>query len=294
MKILLTGGSGFIGKNILESYLADKYTIVAPRSSELDISNQESVDQFFVGKQFDVVIHSAVKPGHRNANDLSALFNTNVRMFYNLAKHRASYGKFINIGSGAIYDLRNYKPKMPESYAGVHIPVDDHGLCKYVVEKQIETLDNFVDLRIFGIFGRYEDYAIRFISNAICKTIFDLPITLKQNRKFDYLYVDDLYTVLEYFIENTAKYKSYNITPDKSIELLELAKIVRNISGKNDLAINVASPGFGLEYSGDNSRLLHEFQTLKLTAINDSIKNLYQWYNSRIEMLDRQKLVLDK
>ena len=151
-----------------------------------------------------------------------------------------------------------------------------------------------MDLRIFGIFGRYEDYAIRFISNAICKTIFDLPITLKQNRKFDYLYVDDLYTVLEYFIENTAKYKSYNITPDKSIELLELAKIVRNISGKNDLAINVASPGFGLEYSGDNSRLLHEFQTLKLTAINDSIKNLYQWYNSRIEMLDRQKLVLDK
>ena len=54
-----------------------------------------------------------------------------------------------------------------------------------------------MELRLFGVFGRHEDYAIRFISNAICKTLFDLPITLRQNRTFSYLYVDDLGPIVE-------------------------------------------------------------------------------------------------
>lgn len=101
---------------------------------------------------------------------------------------------------------------------------------------------------------KYEDYAIRFISNAICKTLFDLPITIKQNRNFDYLYVNDLMLVLDWFIENTPQYHSYNITPDLSISLLDLALIVKDISGK-DLPIHIHQDGLGLEYSGDNARL---------------------------------------
>ena len=103
--IFLTGGSGFIGRNILESELAQKYQIFAPRHGELDIADTQKVDDFFQNKYFDIVLHTAVKPGHRNAKDPTNLFYTNVRMFENLERHKNKFGKFINFGSGAIYDV---------------------------------------------------------------------------------------------------------------------------------------------------------------------------------------------
>ncbi|MDX2083717.1 MAG: NAD(P)-dependent oxidoreductase [Rickettsiales bacterium] len=292
-KILLTGGTGFIGKNIVESYLAKKYQIIAPSRLDLDLSNDESVVNFFKNnKNFDVVIHSACKAGHRNAGEVTGLFYTNTRMFFNLVKYSDCFGKLINIGSGAIYDMQNYQPKMKEEFFGNTIPKDEHGFCKYVIGNYIEKSENIVDLRIFGIFGKYEDYAIRFISNVICKTIFDLSITIKQNRKFDYIYVDDLIPILDFFIEQRNNYKSYNITPNSAIELLEIAKIINQISKKN-LPINVAQEGFGSEYSGDNSRLKKEIN-LKFKKIEDSIDELYHWYLINKSSINKQLLLTDK
>ena len=44
-KILLTGGSGFIGRNLYEQ-LRDKYDILAPRHKELDLLNLSSLQEF--------------------------------------------------------------------------------------------------------------------------------------------------------------------------------------------------------------------------------------------------------
>jgi GDP-L-fucose synthase len=207
MKILVTGGNGFIGKNIKESYLAQKYTIIAPSRLELDCSDDDSMQEYFKKNSFDVVIHSAAKAGHRNASDSNNLFLTNSRMMFNLLKHQNSWGKLLNMGSGAIYDMKNYSPKMPETYFGTHIPTDEHGYNKYIFGKLLPNLKNVYDFRIFGIFGKYEDYSIRFISNAICKSLFDLPISLRQNKKFDYLYINDLMPILEHFIDYFLTYK---------------------------------------------------------------------------------------
>lgn len=258
-KVLLTGGNGFIGKNIQESYLSQKYEIVAPKSSELNLFDTDNVDTFFAKKHFDVVLHSAVKPGHRNAKDPTNLFYSNVRMFENLERHKDNFARFINFGSGAIYDISKDISNVREESIFSNIPKDEHGFCKYTVTKQIENLNNFIDLNIFGIFGKYEDWEIRFISNAICKVLYGLPITLRQNRKFSYLWIEDLMPILEYFIENKVQYKSYNIVPDEKNYLLDLAKVVRDISGKN-VEIKVAKGGLGLEYNGNNQRLKNEFK----------------------------------
>ena len=44
-RILLTGGSGFIGRNILESNLAEKYEIIAPRHCELDLLDDKYISR---------------------------------------------------------------------------------------------------------------------------------------------------------------------------------------------------------------------------------------------------------
>ncbi len=292
-KILLTGGNGFIGRNIKESYLAQKYTMVAPSRLELDCSDDESVSDYFRNNTFDVVIHSAVKPSHRNATDTDNIFLINSRMMFNLLKHQNSWGKLINMGSGAIYDMQNYVPKMQEAYFGTHIPKDEHGYNKYILGKLLSSLTNVYDFRIFGIFGKYEDYAIRFISNAICKSLFGLPITLRQNKKFDYLYINDLMPILEHFIDNNPIEKAFNITPDSSVELLKIAELVKTIS-KKDIEIKVAQDGFGLEYSGDNSLLRKEMPNLQFTAIENSVIELYDWYLANKNNFNKDLLITDK
>ncbi|MDR2437268.1 MAG: NAD-dependent epimerase/dehydratase family protein [Endomicrobium sp.] len=292
-KILLTGGSGFIGRNIKESYLSQKYEIVAPRSSELNLLDTDNVDIFFANKQFDVVLHAAVKPGHRNAKDPANLFYSNVRIFENLERHKDKFGKFINFGSGAIYDISKDISNVKEEDIFLHVPKDEHGFCKYTVAKQIENLDNFVDLNIFGIFGKYEDWKIRFISNAICKALYGLPITIRQNRKFSYLWIEELMPILEYFIENKSQYKSYNIVPDKKSCLLDLAKLVRDISGRN-IEIEVAKEGMGLEYNGNNQRLKDEFKNIIFTDLKIAIEKLYSYYEANRNIIDKNKLKHDK
>lgn len=291
--ILLTGGNGFIGKNIKESFLKNKYHIIAPSSKELDTVNTEEVDAFFADNKIDIVIHSAAKPGHRNTTDHADLLYINSRMFFNLARHAHTYERMLNIGSGAIYDMRHYQPKMREEYFGTHIPTDTHGYNKYICGKYIESSSNIIDLRVFGIFGKYEDYAIRFISNAICKSLYNLPITLRQDRKFDYLCIDDLMPILDYFIENKPTYNAYNITPDISISLFEIAKIVQEIS-ENKIEIKVGTEGSGLEYSGDNRRLKAELSTFQFTPIRKAIEDLYAWYRSRKNEINYNSLLIDK
>lgn len=214
-------------------------------------------------------------------------------MILNLLKYQSSWGKFINMGSGAIYDMDGYRPKMKEEYFGTHIPVDEHGFNKYIFGLLFPHHRNVIDFRIFSVFGKYEDYAIRFISNAICKTLFDLPISIKQNRKFDFIFIDDLMSIIDYFIGHDANHSGYNICPDNSIELLEVARIVSSISGKkNDIL--VAKEGLALEYSGDNSRLRTEIGNLSLTPIESSIEILYAWYKQNKNNLDIKKLLIDK
>lgn len=292
-KILLTGGSGFIGKNVLESFLAEKYIIVAPNSNKLNLLDTKSADRYFKGKLFDVVLHAACKPGHRNAKDTKDIFYSNMKMFENLVRHKDKYNKLINFGSGAIYDTSKNIINVKEDKIFDNIGKAEHDFCKYVIAKRIESLDNFVNLNIFGIFGKYEDWQIRFISNSICKMLFHLPITLKQNRIFSYLYIEDLMPILDFFINNTAKYKNYNVVPDKKISLLEIANIVKSFSDKKS-KIKIAKRGYGFEYTGNNSRLVNEFKNIKFTDIKDSITKLYNYYKQNINLIDKNLLLTDK
>ena len=293
MKILLTGGSGFIGRNLLESPLAREYEILAPSHAELDMLDSAAVAAYLDKNKVDYIVHSAYKPGHRNAKDLTGLFYANTRMFFNLTAGTGRFKKMLVMGSGGIYDVLHYQPKMREAYYGTHIPADQHGFTRYVCGKFIENSGNITDLRIFGIFGKYEDYTIRFISNMVCKALFDLPLTIKQNRRFDYIWAGDLPGIVRHFLKHDAPHRAYNVTPDKAVALVDIAKEVLSISGK-DLPIIVAEPGLGAEYSGDNSLLRAEIKDLAFTPLREAIKELYGWYSANKNNLDRSVLLVDK
>lgn len=292
MNILLTGGSGFIGKNIIEAF-AGRYNLIAPSSKQLNLTDEVAVRNFFLNNAIDVVVHGAVRPGHRNAKDPSNQLYVNTRMYFNIIRNAARFKRLIFIGSGAAYDVKQAMVKVKEEDFDRYVPSDEHGFSKYIINKHLSLLDNAVDLRVFGVFGKYEDYAIRFISNAICKTLFDLPITIRQNRMFDYLFIDDLMPVLEHFIHTKPEYSAYNVTPDSSVDLVSIAELVRARSGK-DVPIIVGESAMGLEYSGDNARLRAEMPNLIFTPLTEAIDRLYSWYEEQSSHIDQSMLLADK
>jgi nucleoside-diphosphate-sugar epimerase len=292
MRILVTGGSGFIGRNAVELFQRD-HEVWAPSHAELDLLDSGAVRAYLARHPADVLIHCAVRPGHRNAADPSDQLKRNLWMFFNLVESRSSFGRMIFLSSGLVYGMDHYRPRMREEDLGLHIPEDEGGLTKYVIARHIEGAGGMVELRPFGVFGKYEDYAIRFISNAICKALFDLPVTLRQNRRFDYIFIDDLMRVIAHFLGHEGTHKAYNVTPDRTVELLELAEMVVRFSGR-DLPIRIAREGMGTEYSGDNARLRAEIPDLAFTPLDASIRALMRWYDENRGFIQREVLLHDK
>ena len=292
MKVWITGASGFIGRNLVEQ-LGQEFDLLAPGHAELDLLDEEAVASLLRENPADAVVHCATKPGHRNAKDPTGLLDANTRMFHNIVRNDRAYGKLILLTSGAVYDQRFFAPKMPEQFFGTHVPVDETGYSKYLCARFAAKLDNVVELRPFGVFGQYEDWEIRFISNAICKTLFDLPVTLRQNRRFDYLYVDDLAEVVRHFLLAEDARGAYNVTPDEAVELKALAEMVVGISGK-DLPVRIAQPGLGVEYSGDNRRLKAEMPGFPFTPLEHAVRSLYGWYTEHRHLIRRELLLVDK
>jgi GDP-L-fucose synthase len=293
MKVFITGGSGFIGRNLKEQ-LANKYRIFAPSSNELNLLDGDAVNDYLKKNKFDVVIHSATWNATKNSSkDTTRVLENNLRMFFNMTRGTSHYGKMLYFGSGAEYDRRNWIPRMKEEYFDIHVPADDYGFSKYIIAKYAANTIKIFNLRLFGVFGKYEDWEIRFISNACCKAAWDMPITIRQNVAFDYLYVDDLVKITEWFMSNDAKNNIYNVCTGMSFELESLAQKVLAASGKN-LDIVIEKEGLGKEYSGDNDKLLKEMGGFIFRGMDDCVNDLYAWYLKNKMAYDPSKLLVDK
>jgi UDP-glucose 4-epimerase len=293
MNILITGSSGFIGRNLNEQ-LSRKYSITAPSSSQLNLLDAYAVQEYLKKESFDIVIHSATWNATNNSpKDTSKVLENNLRMFFNIARCNTFYCKMIYYGSGAEYDRNHWIPRMKEDYFDTHVPADDYGFSKYIMAKYAVHSKNIYNLRLFAVFGKYEDWQIRFISNACCKAMWDLPITIRQNRYFDYLHVDDLIKITEWFVENESKDRCYNVCTGSPFDLVTLAKKALGVSNKK-LDIKVAGKGLGKEYSGDNSSLLKEMDGYVFKDITDCISELYHWYRVNKNKINRGSLLFDK
>lgn len=246
-RVLIYGASGFIGRNLVEQ-LSAKYDLLTPSRIQ---ANVESV--FPVISNVDVVINLV------NAED-------NLKVFQNITHYYD--GKLITIGSGAEYDhslpIKNVKENFDRK------PLDVYGLGKYYISKQAEVRKNVIVLRPFGVFGKYEDYSRRFISKAIIGSMIPKPITIYQDCKFSYVWVNDLVKIIDYFIQNKPKYKFYNVGGHQ-ITLKNIAKQIGSYK--------VLHGGMAPEYTCDDSRVREETGII-YTPFKESLKSLKEYYQA--------------
>ncbi len=294
MSILITGAEGFVGRNLAELFLDKKYHVLSPTRDELDLTNFDSVGHYLKSNPVETIIHCATTLREGTLYPPNTCQN-NLRMFFNLQQHMTPAMKIINLGSGSEYDRKFWHKKMPEDFFGAHIPEDEHSYAKYLISKYISDTDNenLICLRIFGIFGKYEDYRYKFISNAIVKNLLKMPIVINQNVVYDYICINDYFRIVEFFVKNKTKYRIFNVTPTESIDLLTIAAYINKISQyKSD--VHVLNQGIGVEYSGNNAKLLSEIGNFQFTPYELSIRDLYEYYKERVNSLDAEAVKEDE
>ncbi len=293
-KILITGGTGFIGRNILES-LGNRYEFLAPTIQELNLRKENAVLEYLEKNRLEIVIQLATVGGfgRESKEGPNAILAENLQIFFNLirAQKKGLFKRMIFFGSGADYDKRRELKKVKETDFGKFVPTDEYSLYKYICSEYTERNEDIVCLRLFGAYGKYEGYESKFISNSVVKNILKQDIVINQNVVYDHLFIDDLMPVLEYFIEQKPKFKSYNVTPDKSIDLTGISNIINEISDYKSKII-VLKEGLNKEYTGDNNRLKEEIPNLKFTNYKEGIKKLFNYYQENIKNINKDTMQL--
>lgn len=278
-KILLTGGTGFIGKNILK-LLGGKYEIFSPSRKELNISDQQSVDNYLSDKKFDIVIHCAIPTPWRNDIDKDTdILDYTMRGLFNLKFHEKEFEKIIYVGSGAEFDKSEDIVDAKETDIGKRIPKDAYGYAKYILNQIANSSCNIYNLRIFGCYGE-EEHEFRLIRSLVEEYLTKSTMTIRQDCVFSYVLVDDLICIMDWVINNNPKYHEYNVCNPKKYKLSELAKIIAiQLNAKVETVIK--KDGFNKEYSGNCSRLLNELKDFEFTPIEDGIKQEIKWLKNK-------------
>jgi len=285
-KILITGGDGFLARSIAEK-LAHKYLIERCNRSVLDLNDSFAVFEFLKQGSFDVVIHTATYDAapKNSLKDTGLVLENNLNMFFNLARCKELYGKMLYFVSGAEFSREYWVSQMSESYFDKYVPKDQYGFSKYVMAKYAATTNNIFNLRLFGVFGEYDDWRYRFIPNICCHALMDMPVKVHQNARVDFLYINDLVKIVEWFIEKEQKQQIYNVCSAKESEYSLIAQKVIEVSGKN-LKRLVENSECSRQYSGNNTLLLDEMGGMEFTPMSEALKLLYAWYDVNQELID--------
>lgn len=292
--LLITGSSGFIGRNLVEIFKKfSTYNIFSPTEYELDLVDSKKVKKFLDSTKIDIIIHSATVVQINKAYP-DTVCEQNLRMFFNLYTYKKKEAKLISLGSGSEYTRDHWIPQMKEDYFEGNIPDDGHSLSKYVISKFIlaSNDNNLIGLRVFGIFGKYEDYKYKFISNCIVKNLLGLPIVINQNAIYDYLYVNDLGKILNQIIPNNFSEKILNITPTHAFNLVEINDEVQRIL-KMERKCDVLKPGYGKEYTGNNELLMMHLNNFEFTDLSTSLKELIEYYQNILHTITKDEMLND-
>lgn len=282
-RVLITGGSGFIGRNLCEQ-LSEEYELFAPSHSELDILNFRALAAYAEKNRIETVIHAAVHVPSVNGTEHE--FFNDMKMFANIEKLSHLTEKVIYFGSGAEYDKQRSIRMITEDRIGECIPNTEYGLAKYTMNTIARESDNIYNLRLFGVFGKYELWQIKFLSNLCCKAVYNLPLSIRSNCYFDFLYIDELIQLTKWFVNGKPKYHDYNAVSGKEYLLSELAEKVKMVS-KKELPIMLLSKERNLDYSADNSRLRREIgEAWKPEVIDRSLEKLYEYYLREKDLID--------
>jgi GDP-L-fucose synthase len=169
-RILITGGGGMVGRNVLEHPAIKNYEVFAPRSDELDLRDFNAVQTYVSKHQPDIVIHAAGKVGGIQANmrEPVGFLMDNLDMGRNIvwAARQAGIKRLINLGSSCMYPRNHSEPLSEEMVLKGELEPTNEGyalakvvivrLCEYIMREDASY--QYKTLIPCNLFGRYDKF----------------------------------------------------------------------------------------------------------------------------------------
>ena len=291
MRILVTGGSGMVGKHLKE-ILPDAIYI---SSKDGDLRDPVFVRWLLSSYTPDVVIHLAARVGGIKDNISKPVdyFNDNILINTNVLKYSHEYNvkRFIGILSTCIYPSVVNKYPMTEEDLFLGPPPKTNFTYAYskrclavaidAYNKQYNTKYNY--LTACNLYSEHDDFnnldKMHFITSLLykIKNCKDNQINLlgTGNPLRQFMYAGDLAQVIKLVIEKDI-YESFNVATRENLSIKEMANKAVSILSK-DIEINFKNPELDGEFRKDVSSdlMLKYLPNFEFTKFNQGIKKVY-------------------
>lgn len=277
MNILITGADGFIASNIIKKFELNKsYKIFKCNRQLLNLHSQDEVKKFISDNSINHIIHCAIEGGMRLIADTDKIVYNNINMIQNLLSCKIP-GTFINIASGSEFDRRRDIFNFKENELYNSFPIDYYGLSKNIIAKLINNTSNGFNLRLFGCFNYNEDPS-RMIRTSLNNYFTKNPIIIHQDKYMDFLYVDDLITLITNiydFPEKYNKHQDINVVYLKKYKLSDIANMINELD-IHKVPVIIKNKNLGLSYCG-NGNILDTFN-LEFKGIKKGLQECYRTF----------------
>ena len=316
MKILLTGGSGMCGSNILEHEKANKYSILCPTSTELNLLNYDDIRNFIKENRVDTIIHTAGLVAGIQFNikyPVSALVH-NAYIGLNLINAAREEGvpRLLNLATSCMYPRLGKNPlKETEILQGELEPTNEGyaiakilstRLCEYIAKESPEM--SYKTLIPCNLFGRHDTFSLEFshmipaaiqkLHHAKQKGSPSVEIWGDGNARREFMSANDLADLVYYCIENLEvmpQNLNAGLGHDYSIkEYYEAAADVIGYDGgfKHDLSKPV-----GMKQKLVDVTLLRKFGWKHKMSLRDGVAVAYKFFMKDIDRLEEKVRVKD-
>lgn len=256
MNILITGDRGYIGSSLIRE-LKNNYNITSINRDVVDLTNKKEVNNFFIGKNFDIVIHTAIEGGHRLVKDTEKVTHNNLMMFYNILENKNHYDRFINFSSGG------------EKYTDT-----PYGLSKSIMTQLVNGMDGFFNLKLFGVFDENE-LNTRFIKSNLQRYINRENMVIHKNKFMDFFYMKDLVKVVIYYIttEKSKLHKNVDCVYSDKVTLKDIVEII-NSCCKYKVGVDIEDIELDEPYIGNSTNINN--LPLDIDNLINGINNTYK------------------
>ena len=311
-KILITGGTGFLGANLIHRLLKSKneiITIIKPNSNEwrisevknkikvyhIDILNEKKISNTIKEIKPSLIFHCATYGVNPSQDNFGKIFQTNVfgtnNIFSTIQKINC-VKKIINFGSSFEYAAQ----KLPVKETDIISPTTVYGISKAtqtnLAQYYAENLGlPIVTARIFTPYGKYDSNG-RLFSDLMISAIKGRQIKLGFQDSFrDFIHIDDAVDILLLIVKDMKnKTGIFNIGTGKKSSVKQIMrlcekkmKIKYHVSWGNETNIRKIDR-FSEVVIADMQKTQHVFHWKPKITIDEGIKKTYSWYLKNFEL----------
>ena len=315
-KIIVTGGLGFIGSNLIElllkknfyvinvdkaTYSSNDYNVKEFKKSKkykfikIDIKNKKFKNILFRYKPIGIFNLAAETHVDRSIDNPDSFIQSNVVGVYNLLENFKNYSKFnksklIHVSTDEVYgDIltgRSHEkyPYQPSSPYAASKAASDHLVSAYVRTYKIPAIVTNCSNN-YGPKQHPEKLIPKLIYNILNNK--PLPIYGKGTNSREWIYVKDHCEALIKVFQKGKLGEFYNIGSNNNLNNLEVCKKLIKVSNQlNSLGKNIKinfvkdRPGHDIRYALNSNKIKNKLKWKPKTSFEKGIKLTFDWYNN--------------